>query len=64
VIGSPRRAWTPLTTSATLEMQRRRAYSRGQFELLAQASPFRTCKITTAGIGIRMLLAKPEVAVA
>jgi len=53
-----------LTTTATLEMLRRRAYSRAQFELLAQASPFRTCRITTAGIGIRMLLAKREVAVA
>lgn len=53
-----------LTTTATLEMLRRRAYSRGQFERLAENSPFRTCKITTAGIGLRVRLTKPEAAVA
>ena len=53
-----------LTTTATLEMLRRRAYSRGQFERLAENSPFGTCKITTAGIGLRIRLTKPEVAVA
>jgi len=53
-----------LTTTATLEMLRRRAYSRGQFERFAEGSPFPTCQITTAGIGLRVRLTKPEAAVA
>jgi ubiquinone/menaquinone biosynthesis C-methylase UbiE len=53
-----------LTTTATLEMLRRRAYSRGQFERLAEGSPFKKCRITTAGIGLRVRLSKPEAALA
>lgn len=53
-----------LTTTATLEMLRRRAYSRAQFERLAENSPFKTCKIAAAGIGLRVRLTKPEVSVA
>ena len=52
------------TTAATLEMLRRRAYSRSQFERLAEHSPFKTCRIATAGIGLRLRLTRPEVAVA
>ncbi len=52
------------TTRATLEMLRRRAYSAGQFERLAADSPFKTCEITAAGIGLRVRLTKPEAAVA
>ncbi len=52
------------TTTATLEMLRRRAYSRGQFERLAENSPFKGCRISTAGIGLRVRLTKPEAAVA
>lgn len=53
-----------LTTTATLEMLRRRAYSRGQFERLAEDSPFQTCRTATAGIGLRVRLSKPEAALA
>ena len=52
------------TTTATLEMLRRRAYSRVQFETLVGNSPFKTCTISTAGIGLRVRLTKPGVAVA
>jgi ubiquinone/menaquinone biosynthesis C-methylase UbiE len=48
------------TTTATLEMLRRRAYSRGQFQRLAEGSPFKSCEITTAGIGLRVQLTRPE----
>jgi ubiquinone/menaquinone biosynthesis C-methylase UbiE len=51
-------------TKATLEMLRRRAYSRAQFEQLAADSPFRHCNISTAGIGLRVRLTKPEAVVA
>jgi ubiquinone/menaquinone biosynthesis C-methylase UbiE len=51
-------------TTTTLEMLRRRAYSRSQFERLAAESPFFACAITTAGIGLWVRLTKPEAAVA
>jgi len=47
------------TTKATLEMLRRRAYSAAHFERLAADSPFQTCVIGTAGIGLRVRLTKP-----
>jgi ubiquinone/menaquinone biosynthesis C-methylase UbiE len=46
------------TTKATLEMLRRRAYSPAQFGRLAKESPFRTCEITTKGIGLEVRLKK------
>jgi len=45
-------------TKATLERLRNRAYSRLQFELLVAESPFQTCEITTAGIGLEARLEK------
>lgn len=45
-------------TRATLERLRNRAYSPAQFELLAAESPFRSCEITTAGIGLEVRLEK------
>jgi len=48
------------TTKATLEMLKRRAYSPGQFERLAAESPFRTCEITTEGIGLQVQLKKEQ----
>jgi len=52
------------TTKATLEMLKRRAYTRAQFEHLATESPFRTCEIRTDGIGLRVRLQKEQAAVA
>jgi ubiquinone/menaquinone biosynthesis C-methylase UbiE len=49
---------TAFTTKATLEMLKRRAYSAAQFERLASESPFHTCEITTAGIGLEVRLTK------
>jgi ubiquinone/menaquinone biosynthesis C-methylase UbiE len=46
------------TTKATLEMLKRRAYGPVQLEQLAAASPFRTCEITTDGIGLEVRLKK------
>ena len=46
------------TTKATLEMLKRRAYSPAKFEQLAAESPFRTCAITTEGIGLEVRLTK------
>ena len=46
------------TTKATLEMLKRRAYTPAQFEHLATESPFRTCGITTHGIGLEVRLEK------
>jgi ubiquinone/menaquinone biosynthesis C-methylase UbiE len=37
---------------------RRRAYSPARFERLVAASPFRTCQITTEGIGMEIQLRK------
>jgi ubiquinone/menaquinone biosynthesis C-methylase UbiE len=48
------------TTQATLEMLRRRAYSPAQFERLAAESPFRTCEIALAGIGLEVRLRKDQ----
>jgi ubiquinone/menaquinone biosynthesis C-methylase UbiE len=47
------------TTKGTLEMLKRRAYSRAKFEQLAAESPFKTCTITTEGIGLEVRLEKP-----
>jgi ubiquinone/menaquinone biosynthesis C-methylase UbiE len=46
------------TTRATLEMLKRRAYAPAQLERLAAESPFRTCTITTRGIGLEVRLKK------
>jgi ubiquinone/menaquinone biosynthesis C-methylase UbiE len=46
-------------TKRTLTMLRRRAYTPAQFERLAAESPFRTCEITSAGIGLEVRLTKP-----
>jgi ubiquinone/menaquinone biosynthesis C-methylase UbiE len=45
-------------TKATLERLRKRAYSPLRFELLVAESPFQTCEITTAGIGLEVRLKK------
>src|SRR5258708_4566524 len=45
-------------TKATLERLRNRASSPLQFELLVAESPFQTCEITTAGIGLEVRLTK------
>jgi len=45
-------------TKATLESLRNRAYSPLQLELLIAESPFQTCEITTAGIGLEARLEK------
>jgi ubiquinone/menaquinone biosynthesis C-methylase UbiE len=45
-------------TRATLERLRNRAYSPLRFELLVAESPFQTCEITTAGIGLEVRLEK------
>ena len=49
-----------LTTRATLEMLRRRAYSPGRFASLAATSPFRTATIATEGIGLEVRLEKEK----
>jgi ubiquinone/menaquinone biosynthesis C-methylase UbiE len=46
-------------TKGTLEMLKRRAYSRAQFERLAADSPFAACEIQTEGIGLEVRLTKP-----
>ena len=46
------------TTKATLEMLKRRAYSPRQFERLVAESPFKSCEITTEGIGLEVRLSK------
>ena len=50
--------FSTFTTKATLEMLKRRAYAPAQFERLALDSPFRTCEITTEGIGLEVRLKK------
>jgi ubiquinone/menaquinone biosynthesis C-methylase UbiE len=45
-------------TKATLEMLRRRAYSRAQFERLAAESAFRACEITAHGMSVEVRLKK------
>jgi len=46
------------TTKGTLEMLKRRAYSAAKFQQLAAESPFKTCTITTEGIGLEVRLTK------
>jgi ubiquinone/menaquinone biosynthesis C-methylase UbiE len=46
------------TTKGTLEMLKRRAYPPAKFEQLAAESPFKTCVITTEGIGLEVRLTK------
>ena len=50
--------FSSFTTTATLERLKRRAYSPEQFRRLAAESPFRTCEITTGGIGLEVRLKK------
>ena len=45
-------------TKGTLEMLKRRAYSPAKFERLAAESPFRTCAISSEGIGVEVRLTK------
>jgi ubiquinone/menaquinone biosynthesis C-methylase UbiE len=45
-------------TKRTLEMLRRRAYTKEQFEHLATASAFGGCEIETSGIGVEVRLKK------
>jgi ubiquinone/menaquinone biosynthesis C-methylase UbiE len=52
--------FSAFTTKATLEMLKRRAYSPHQLRQLAADSPFRTCQITTRGIGLEVQLKKEE----
>jgi len=52
--------WSAFTTKATLEMLKRRAYTRAQFEGLAKDSPFQTCEINTEGITLEVRLSKSE----
>lgn len=47
-------------TKGTLEMLRRRAYSRARLERLVARSPFQTCVIRTEGLGLEVRLVKPE----
>jgi ubiquinone/menaquinone biosynthesis C-methylase UbiE len=49
-------------TRRALAMLRRRAHSTAQFGALAAESAFRTCDITTDGVGIEVRLRKPSVA--
>lgn len=46
-------------TRLILGQLRRRAYSPSQFERMVAASPFRTCEITTKGIGMEITMKKP-----
>jgi ubiquinone/menaquinone biosynthesis C-methylase UbiE len=56
--------WGTFSTTATLEMLKRRAYSPARFKQLAAESSFRTCEITTEGIGLEVRLKKANAAVA
>jgi ubiquinone/menaquinone biosynthesis C-methylase UbiE len=47
-----------LMTKGTLEMLRRRAYSRAQFELLASESAFKECDIKAEGMSVEVRLKK------
>src|ERR1700686_5297337 len=51
--------FSAFTTQGTLELLKRRAYSPAQFESLVAESPFKTCTITTEGIGLEVRLDKP-----
>lgn len=48
------------TTRATLEMLRRRAYSQAELERLVSESPFGTCEVAKAGIGLEVRLRKDQ----
>ena len=48
------------TTTATLEMLKRRAYSPAQFARLAALSPFGASEIRTEGIGLEIRLTKED----
>ncbi len=50
--------FSAFTTTATLEMLKRRAYAPAQLERLATNSPFGTCQIKTDGIGLEVRLRK------
>lgn len=52
--------FSAFTTKATLEMLKGRAYSPDQLRQLAAESPFRTCRITTRGIGLEVQLEKEK----
>jgi ubiquinone/menaquinone biosynthesis C-methylase UbiE len=52
--------FSAFTTRATLEMLKRRAYSPHQLRQLAAESPFRTCEITTRGVGLELQLEKEK----
>jgi ubiquinone/menaquinone biosynthesis C-methylase UbiE len=56
--------WSSFSTTATLEMLKRRAYSPARFERLAAESRFQNCDITAQGIGLEVRLKKVEAAVA
>jgi len=50
--------FSAFTTRATLEMLKRRAYSPHELRQLVAESPFRTCQITTSGVGLEVQLNK------
>jgi len=50
--------WGTFSTTATLEMLKRRAYSPSRFQQLAAESPFNGCVIGTEGIGLEVRLTK------
>ena len=52
--------FSAFTTRATLEMLKRRAYSPHQLSQLVAESPFRTCQITTRGVGLEVRLEKEK----
>lgn len=52
--------FSAFTTRATLEMLKRRAYSPHQLRQLAAESAFRTCQITTRGVGLEVQLEKEK----
>ena len=56
--------WGAFSTTATLEMLKRRAYSPARFKRLAAESRFQECEITTEGIGLELRLTKANAAVA
>jgi ubiquinone/menaquinone biosynthesis C-methylase UbiE len=56
--------WSTFSTTATLEMLKRRAYSPARFQQLAAESPFHAGEIKTEGIGLEVRLKKAEAAVA
>jgi ubiquinone/menaquinone biosynthesis C-methylase UbiE len=56
--------WSTFSTTATLEMLKRRAYSPARFKQLAADSPFHGFEITTEGIGLEVRLKKTKAAVA